>query len=83
MTSCNNCNKEYKSKRKTSKFCSSNCRVLNSRVSVTRVSVTERTCEGVHPIEKCLDKKDWKDIIESRLPAGQFYKLCSTNYALL
>ena len=40
---CIQCNQEFKSKRKTAKFCSAKCRMAFSRVSVTKgeVSVTD------------------------------------------
>ena len=86
MTKCLSCDKEYNSKRATSKFCSTSCRKRASR-SVTKLSVTDKeevsVTEGLtctHSEEKHLTVEDWKDIIDSVLPAAQYYKMCNKYY---
>ena len=95
MTSCSQCTKEYTPKRATSKYCSSVCRKLafqkvgvsvpeNGKISVpveSKNAKNERTCEGVHELDKCLSKEDWKEIKSEILRSpGQMFKICSTNY---
>ena len=49
MNTCKVCNEEYEAKRATSQYCSSQCRVKASRLSVTEsgeVSVTEVSVTG-------------------------------------
>ena len=78
MTTCSQCTKEYTPKRATSKYCSSVCRKL----AFQKVGVSvPRTCEGVHELDKCLSKEDWKEIMSEVLSSpAQMFKICSTNY---
>ena len=77
MTSCNQCTKEYSYK---GTLCNT-CRSRKSRGVAEGVAST-RTCEGVHELDKCLSKEDWKEIKSEILRSpGQMFKICSTNYA--